>query len=421
MTAAPLWSALDSFPDRLHTIYRGGEEGVGMSNRVVGAVVAVTLLLVAGFVTFAYPFIHRDPLAEPFLEIDDAEEKAWPDSQIVIEIRGSFPEEEIRESLEIHPPVAVGEEDLAVEHIAKFPWHEGFPWAKTRVTINPHRSRLFEPGTTYTVALKDEHLTFETITLPRVVSARVDSVLHNDFKDIPTSSAIVLVFNKEVAWHDEWLDVEPSAQVTTTTEESSGGGTELWVIPRERWENSTTYTLTIREGAKDIFEHQGVEEFSLEFTTWPQPGVVEVAPFGSDVPVDSTVLVEFHRVVDRQTVEEAFEVEPPTPGSFEWENDRVLKWKPSELRYSTTYTVSVGGKAIGGDPIILFQWVFTTWSQPKVVEVQPIGESSPLGSSVRVQFDRQVDREAVEEAFQIEPDVAGSFDWENDLVVTWKP
>jgi len=392
-----------------------------MSKEVIAAVVAVTLLAVAAFVALVHPFIYRDSLAAPFLEIDDAEGRAWLDSQIVIEIRGSFSEEEIRESLDIHPPVPLGEEDLAVQHIAKLSWREGFPWVKTRVTINPHKSRLFEPETSYTVGLKDQDLTFETISLPRVANARVDSALHNDFENVPTSSPIVLVFNEKVIWQDEYLDVEPPAEVVTVTEESSRGGTELWVIPRERWENSTTYTLTIREGVEDISGHKGVDEFSLDFTTWPRPTVVQATPAGNHLPPDLTVRVKFERAVDRQSVEEAFGVEPPTPGSFEWENDWVLKWKPSQLQYSTTYAVSVGGKAIGGDPIVSSEWTFTTKSQPKVAEVQPIGESLPLGSFVTIEFDQRVDRETVEEAFQIEPDVAGSFDWENDLVMTWKP
>ncbi|NIN67463.1 MAG: hypothetical protein GTO63_22730 [Anaerolineae bacterium] len=392
-----------------------------MYKAVIGAVATVTLLAVAAFVALAYPFIYRDPLADPYFEIDDGEEKARLDSQIVIELRGSFPEEEIRESLNIDPPVLIGEDDLAVEHIARFPWHEGFSWAKTRVTINPRKSRLFEPETTYAVALKDKHLTLETISLPRVATARVDSPLLIDFKSVPTSSPIVLGFNKKVIWQDEHLEVEPSAEVTTTTQESSEGGTELWVIPRERWENSTTYTLTIKEGVRDISGHEGAHEFSLDFTTWGRPTVVGVAPSGENLPVNSAVRVEFERAVDRQTVEEAFRFEPPTPGSFEWDNDLVLNWKPSALEYSTTYTVSVGGMAIGGDPIVQSEWTFTTMSQPRVVDAQPIGSSLPLGSVVTIEFDREADRETVQEAFRIEPGVAGSFNWENDRVVTWKP
>ena len=53
-----------------------------MSRAVIGAVVAVAILVLAGLVTLVYPLIHRDPLAEPFVQIDDAEQKAWLDAQV---------------------------------------------------------------------------------------------------------------------------------------------------------------------------------------------------------------------------------------------------------------------------------------------------------------------------------------------------
>ncbi len=391
------------------------------SKAVAGGVAALILLVVAGFVTLAYPLIHRAPLAEPSFEVDEAEGKARLDSQIVLEIRGSFSEKEALELLDIHPPLPVGEEDLAVERIAELPWLEWLPGGNTKVTINPQKSRLFEPETNYTVALKDQSLTFETITVPRVVDARVGSALHNDFKNVPTSSSIVLVFNEEVLWQDKHLNVEPSAEVTTTIKRSSGGGTELWVTPKDRWQIFTSYTLTVGGDIKDTFGHEGVEEFSLDFATWRRPGVAEAAPVGNDLPLDSAVRIEFERAVDRQTVEEGFKVEPSAAGNFEWENDRVLNWRPSDLQYSTTYVVSVGGVAIGGDPLVRSEWTFTTRSQPRVIEAQPIGAGLPQDSLVRIQFERQVDRKTVEEAFRIEPEVPGSFDWENDQVVTWKP
>ena len=165
-----------------------------MSRLAFGVAAAVTVFIAAGFVTLAYPFIYRQPLAESFLEVDGAEGKAWLDTRIVIEIRGSLSEDQVRESLGIYPPVRLGEEDLKVEHIAKLPWHERFPWAKTRVSINPHKARLFEPETGYTVVLNDKRLTFETITLPRVVDARVDSILHhNFFAGLPAAPLIRVV------------------------------------------------------------------------------------------------------------------------------------------------------------------------------------------------------------------------------------
>ena len=280
---------------------------------------------------------------------------------------------------------------------------------------------VVNPETNYTVVLKDSRLVDEAITLPRVVDARVESVSHNGFSNVPTTSPIVLVFNDEVTWRQEYLSVEPYAKVRTISVMSSGGGTEVWVYPERRWENSTAYTLTLKEGIRDIFGHEGDEEFSLVFTTWPQPRVVEATPIGNDLPPDSAVRVEFEQPVNRRTVEEAFEVNPAASGSFEWLSDTVLEWEPSELQYSTTYTVSVGGETRDGDQIAATEWSFAIRSQPTVVEAQPIGNSLPPGSAVRIEFEREVDRSSVEQAFKIEPAVAGTFNWDNDLAVTWTP
>ena len=130
-----------------------------MSRAVIGgALVLGALLPLAGLVMLAATLIYLDPPAEPLLEIDAAEEKVWLDSPIVIEIPGVFTEEEVREFLEIVPIVPVGEEDLVVERFARLPWFGWLSLDKTRVTINPQESRLFEPETSYTVRLKDEIL-----------------------------------------------------------------------------------------------------------------------------------------------------------------------------------------------------------------------------------------------------------------------
>ena len=158
---------------------------------------AVSLALAAAFIALIYPLVDRGSLAEPFFEVDEAEGKAQLDSHVVLEIRGSFSEEEIRESLQIHPPVLIGEQDLAVEDIAKFPWHEGFPWAKTRVTINPHKSQLFEPETSYTLVLKEQSLALETITGRRafVIAGLIEVSVGNrhNFYSPPTVRASLMV------------------------------------------------------------------------------------------------------------------------------------------------------------------------------------------------------------------------------------
>ena len=100
------------------------EDVEGMSKKLIGAVLALALS-VAGFVSLLYPAVNPDALAEVALDVDRAEGKVRLDSRIVIEIRGNVSRKEVLESLKILPPVTIGEDDLVVEHISKYPWHEG--------------------------------------------------------------------------------------------------------------------------------------------------------------------------------------------------------------------------------------------------------------------------------------------------------
>jgi hypothetical protein len=106
--------------------------------------------------------------------------------------------------------------------------------------------------------------------------------------------------------------------------------------------------------------------------------VIEAQDIGNGLPQGSLLRVQFDREVDRQTVEEAFRIEPEVPGSFVWENDQVVTWKPDKLEYSTTYTVSAGGRSIDGDPIVPYQWAVTTHDPPVLVGIEGTEQNPTL-------------------------------------------
>ena len=277
-----------------------------MSRRARISVVFLALVFSLSIVTLILPIFSRGNLADPAVEIDPAEGKTRLDSRVTFELGGSFSEDEIRRSLKITPVVTLGEKDLDVDHVAIFPWHERFPWAKTVVTINPQRRDLFKPEINYVVTLKDEIVLFETITLPKVVGAHTSSVIYNDFQQISTTTQIVLRFNEEVVWQDELLTIEPKADFYTAVDTGSKGETQLWIIPSQRWENATAYTLIVGEGLVDVHGHQGTESFSLDFTTWAAPRILEFGPTGDHLPLEQRVRIKFERQVDRASVEGAF-------------------------------------------------------------------------------------------------------------------
>jgi len=346
-----------------------------MNKKTIAAAIVVIALIVS-FITVGYPFFFRGSLADPSVEMDSKEGKAWLDTQIVMEFRGSHSKEVLLETLEISPKVKIGEDNLKVEHIARFPWHEDFPWAKTRVTINLDKDEIFAPETSYTVSIRDKELKFETITLPEVLEAAAlvcrpfaITAWWND--GTSTTACFELDFNEKIVWEDRYFSVSPPAEVQLSASEYNGK-TSVLVSPTERWENSTEYTLTIKKGLKDNFGHELVEDYSLSFTTRPPSKVIEATPKGESAPIDSVIRGKFDRLGVRNSHDLKFDIQPKVEGTLEWEEDGLtFVWKPKKgLSYSTEYEVLVGGKSWEGDPIPEYRWSFKTEDPPVSVEIQ---------------------------------------------------
>ena len=301
--------------------------------------------------------------------MDPAEGKVWVNSDIVLEVRGHLSEAQVLQKLRFEPPVDLTKDDLVVEHQARLPLHETFPWATTRVTINPERSKLFASDTRYNLRIEEAAASFETITLPAIVSVYADQHPAGTLTAVPTSREIVIVFNEKVEWEDSLLAIEPATAFTTRVEELPNGNSAVRIVPPGRWENSTKYTVRINGPVEDLHGHTGDLSFTTEFTTWAQPKVLGASPQGQSQPVESTIQMEFERDVDRATVEVSFHVEPPTAGAFEWLSEHTLVWRPQTLQHSAWYTVSVGGNALGGDTIVPHEWSFRTHDPPVFVEI----------------------------------------------------
>jgi hypothetical protein len=334
--------------------------------------IAATAVLIAVIFSFAlvYPAVFPKPLAQPAFSLDPAEGKVWVNSQIVVDVRGYLSVEEAVRALRFDPPIALDPKDVQVEHIARLPGHEQFPWATTRITINANRGALFAADTEYTLELKDRFASFETITLPAVVSVYADGEAAGELQNVRTSRDIVIVFNESVTWDDSLLQIEPPIEATTAIETGPGGATAVRIRPPGRWENSTRYTIRIDGAVEDLYGHTGDVTFATEFVTWAPPTVTAAAPQGESQPVESAIQVDFERDVDRAEVEGAFRIEPAAGGAFEWQSERTFVWRPQGLQHSTTYKLSVAGKAVDGDPIVPLEWGFRTQDPPVFVEIK---------------------------------------------------
>lgn len=351
--------------------------------RNLSATFAILLIAAIAAISLAYPFLFPSPVEPATYEIDPAEEKAALDSKLVLEVRGSLSEEEVVEGLTIEPELRVSPQ-IEVRHIARLHWHEGFDWAKTRITINPSGSEIFAPDTRYTATFRDHRfLEFETIRLPDVVGARASEIDPEGSGALTTSSSVVLLFNEEIIWSHGLLEVEPPAPVSTRVSQREDGRTEVRVTPETRWENETSYRISIPRGIEDIHGHMGIAKFEYEFATRPAPGLVVNGPSGESNALDSAVGVQFGRDADREAVEGSFAIEPAAEGTFEWTDERTLFWRPERLEYSTQYTVRLAGEDTNGDPFRTAEWSFETHDPPVSVEIEG-GTEAPTYLTAKV-------------------------------------
>jgi hypothetical protein len=337
--------------------------------RWIGATAVLLAVAVLAFL-FGYPAVFPEPLSQPSFNVDAAEGKVWTNSEVVVEVRGHLTAEEAVRSLKFDPPIELGPDDVKVEHSARLPGHETLPWATTRIIINSGRGALFAADTQYALEVDGRVASFETITMPAVLAVHPADEPGGSLENVPTGRDIAIVFNEQVAWEESLLKIEPSVEVTTAVESLPTGATAVRIKPPGRWENSTRYALTIAGAIQDLYGHTGDVAFSTEFATWAQPKVLTVAPQGESQPVESPIQIEFERDVDRASVQEAFRIEPAESGTFEWQSERLLVWRPQGLQHSTSYRASVGGKALGGDTFVGTEWSFRTHDPPVFVEIK---------------------------------------------------
>ena len=324
----------------------------------------------AMFMALAYPVVFPPSLAAPAVTLDSSEAKVPLDGVIVLQVRGTFDKSAIEGRLVVSPRVALDPEDLNVAHSVALPWLSATGWATTTVTMNPHGERLFEPETEYTVSLMRQTVTFETITVPRVLSV-----------DPPRGSSEVDVWqpvrissNEPVAWDKSMFSIAPPADIVVA---ATGDGRTISITPTGKpWQNSTFYRVGIADEISDRHGRGMAGDFATTFST-VAPIAVSASGSEQSRPTDAALEFAFDRAPDQKETEASFRISPPADGIFAWADPTVLIWTPaSPLSHSTDYVVSIGGEGTVTNPVDPGEWAFHTADPPVSVSIQG-GSQSP--------------------------------------------
>ena len=95
------------------------------------------------------------------------------------------------------------------------------------------------------------------------------------------------------------------------------------------------------------------------------PHLDAVEPKTAEVPIHATIVMSFSEMMNHQSVEASFLIQPAAEGRFLWSDDYTLRFEPFRLAYATSYQVEVGGRSVVGAKLSGSRWwSFTTVARP---------------------------------------------------------
>jgi len=176
--------------------------------------------------------------------------------------------------------------------------------------------------------------------------------------------------------------------------------------------------------------------------TPPPPGAVPVVVIqrtperGEELPPDGAIELVFDRPMDQASVEQALQISPGVKGSFEWADERTVRFKPArDLKRAAEYQVTLGpeARATDGNPLDgAYRFHFHTVGYLEVAQVIPAPgtEDVEAGSTITVIFNRPVvpltavsdpARAELPQPVTFDPPIEGSGEWLNTSIYVFTP
>ncbi len=134
------------------------------------------------------------------------------------------------------------------------------------------------------------------------------------------------------------------------------------------------------------------------------PRLLAMHPYDGATNVDphAALVVSFDGPMDRRSVEHAFRLAPPAPGTFLWEADNQVRFQPSTagLLRGVTYTVALtdGARSMAGTTLpATTVWAFQTRPAPALQAVLPAaGRTAPINAPLVLTFTQPLDPASVQ-------------------------
>lgn len=210
------------------------------------------------------------------------------------------------------------------------------------------------------------------------------------------------------------LTVEPSVALDLTWQ-----GNTLAVTPKAALAPSTRYKLSLAPSATDAEGFPLSKPYTVQYAL---PDVLESVEVPAPQPTAiSPLIVRFNYAIDQESAREAIRFSPEVEGEWNWdEEQRVLLLRPQEpLPSDQEYTMRFVGslQERNGDALPLPE-THSFNTPPPILDRTPTNQETPHPAQpIRLVFDRPMDQARTEAALTVEPEVAGSFSWQENTLL----
>jgi hypothetical protein len=250
---------------------------------------------------------------------------------------------------------------------------------------------------------------------PAVVSIGLTHHLSGDASVALTTTSIEVEFSEAV----EQVSAQAAFRIEPTLDGTfSWAGRTLTFTPSERLPLETEFTVSILADVRDLSGNAMVEAPDpFVFETVGQPTVVTSQPESGaqDVPLESSIVLEFSTLMDTASVEAALEIEPAVELTPSWSGEQLTLLPATPFVEGEEYSLRIATSARDGAGTALeraYRLVFrAARSGLEALQLVPSDgvEGIATTSSIAIVFDRELDPDSLDGGvLRISPAVAGS-------------
>jgi uncharacterized protein YvpB len=247
---------------------------------------------------------------------------------------------------------------------------------------------------------------------------------------------IEIEFDIPIKPSDLQMNISPNVDGSWVFEKpvlNSGLFRKVNFIPNESFPAETKVVIYIT-GLKQVLPGGDTHEQSVEFFSSKTPKIVKTIPQNDSKNngITGPIVLELDNR-DGEFLIWDITITPNVEFSLNRDQSKKVKINlNSELLQDTdykldinltnrTYDVKTKGTLSKGDSQKIYELKFKTVTTPLLKSYTPQGQNVKVDEVISLVFDENMQRESVENAFKITPEVAGKFEWENEQTIKFIP